>query len=321
MRKPRPLFRRRLGRVEMLEGRRMLATDLAQIAGVVMNDLENDGVGNVVAVGQQVELFLDNGKSTFGADDTSLGTTTTNGSGQYFFNGLVAGNYFVRINPTAGTQTLTGANVSALINFSAGEAMESTNLTIDDFNTAQSANVSTAGSTTATSADDGGVRDLYASIASGTSQIDLVSDFVGTGILNLASTVNVRGVARAVWDGADGNAATIRLYSGAGNYSEVDVTILDTDAAIDGDATESISIPFTSLVTVAGTGVNLSNVGAIEVEFDFDSAGFESLDAQVDVVGVAGVAVTLQSASNDEASAGLADVESRAGVYVLRGFA
>jgi uncharacterized repeat protein (TIGR01451 family) len=310
----------------MLEGRRMLATDLAQIAGVVMNDLENDGVGDIVAVGQQVELFLDNGNSTFGAGDTSLGTTTTNGSGQYFFNGLEAGNYFVRINPTAGTQTLTGANVSALINFSAGEAMGSTNLTIDDFNTAQSANASTAGSTTATSADganadDGGVRDLYASIASGAGQIDLVSDFVGTGILNLASTGNVRGVARAVWDGADGNAATIaasglsldlsnggantaivlnaaadragavvtiRLYSGAGNYSEVDVTILDTDAAIDGDAAESISIPFTSLVTAAGTGVNLSNVGAIEVEFDFDAAGFESLDAQVDVVGIVG---------------------------------
>lgn len=328
MRKPRPSYRRRLRRVEPLEGRRLLATDLAQIAGVVMNDLDNDGADDVVAVGQQVELFLDNGSTpgVFDAGDTSQGTTTTDAAGAYSFDNLVAGDYFVRINPTTGTQTRPSENVSSLISFNATEAMGSTNLTIDDFNTAQSASASSAGSLTGASADganagDGGVRDLEVAIASGAGQIDFVSDFVGTGILNLSSTGNVRGVARAVWDGADANASsidpsglsldlldsgansaielnasadragavvTIRLYSGAGNFSEANVTILDTDAAIDGDANESVSIPFTSFVTAGGTGADLSNVGAVEVEFDFDAPGFEALDAQIDVVGIVG---------------------------------
>ncbi|TWT99975.1 Serine-aspartate repeat-containing protein I precursor [Botrimarina colliarenosi] len=328
MRKPRPSYRRSLRHFELLEGRRLLATDLAQIAGFVRNDLDNDGVDDVVAVSQQVELFLDNGTTpgVFDLGDTSQGTTTTNASGAYSFDGLVAGDYFVRVNPTTGTQTRSGENVSALISFDATEAMGTTNLTIDAFDTAQSANASTAGLTTASDADgvnagDGGARDLLANIVSGSGEIALVSDFVGTGILNLATTGNVRGAASVVWDGADGDAetvdagglsldlsnsgansaielqaaadragasVTVRLYSGAGNVSEATVTIVDDDAAIDGDADESISIPFTSFTTVSGAGVDLSDVGAIEVEFDFDAPGFESLDAQVDVVGVLG---------------------------------
>ncbi|QDT70562.1 Serine-aspartate repeat-containing protein E precursor [Planctomycetes bacterium MalM25] len=327
MRKPKRPLRRPLTRFEMLEGRRLLATDLGQITGVVMNDLENDGAADVVAVGQQVELFRDDGDSVFDGGDMSQGTTTTNASGEYSFDNLVEGNYFVRINPTAGTQTRSGENVSALIPFDAMEVMGSTNLTIDEFSTAQSAIASTAGTNPSSSADganaaDGGVRDLFARIDSGSGVVDLTSDFVGTGILNLSTTGNVAGVANVVWDGADADAAnidtsglaidlldggnnsaiefaasadrlnsdvTIRIYSGATEASEATVTITDTDAAVDGDAAESITVLFSDLTNVAGmSAADLSAVTAIEVEFDFTQAGQESLDAQVDVVGIVG---------------------------------
>lgn len=332
MRKPRRSLRRPLTRFERLEGRRLLATDLGQITGVVMNDLENDGAGDIVAVGQQVELFLDNpGAGTVGVfdpSDLSQTTTTTDAAGAYSFDNLVAGNYFVRINPTAGTQTRTGEDVSALISFDATEAMGSTNLTIDDFATAQNTLASTAATNPNSSADvanggSGGVRDLFARIDSGAGEAEITSDFVGTGILNLSTTGNVAGIANVVWDGADGDATTIdtsgllldlldggnnsaieiqaaadradasvtiRLYSGPNNASEAAVTIVGPfDAAVDGDADESITIPFTSFAAVSGqSAADLSAVTAIEVEFDFTATGQESLDAQVDVVGVVG---------------------------------
>lgn len=326
MRKPNR-FRRPLTRFEMLEGRRLLATDLGQITGVVMNDLENDGVDDVVAVGQQVELFLDDGDGVFDGGDASQGTTTTDASGEYSFDNLIEGDYFVRINPTAGTQARSGENVSSLIPFDATEVMGSTNLTIDDFATAQTALASTAGTNPNSSADgananDGGARDLFARIDSGAGVVELTSDFVGTGLLNLSTTGNVAGIANVVWDGADGDATTIdtsglsldlldggnnsaiefaasadrlnsdvtiRLYSSPTQASEATVQIVDTDAAVDGDAAEAITVLFTDLTAVSGmTAVDLSAVTAIEVEFDFTEAGQESLDAQVDVVGVVG---------------------------------
>lgn len=327
MRKPNRPLRRPLTRFERLEGRRLLATDLGQITGVVMNDLENDGADDVVAVGQQVELFLDDGDSVFDGGDMSQGTTTTNALGEYSFDNLLEGNYFVRINPTAGTQTRPGENVSPLITFNATEVMGSTNLIIDDFATAQSADASTAltnpdSSPDGANATNGGVRDLFARIDSGSGRVLIESDFVGTGMLNLSTTGNVAGIANVVWDGADGDATTIdtsglsldllnggvnsaiefaasadrlnsnvtiRIYSGATEGSEAMVTITDTDAAVDGDAAESITVLFSDLTDVAGmTAADLSAVTAIEVEFDFTQAGQESLDAQMDVVGVVG---------------------------------
>ena len=325
MRKPFQSFRRL--RHETLEDRRLLATDLAQIAGVVSNDLNGDGTGTAFAAGVSVELFLDDGDNTFDSGDTSQGTDISDANGAYNFDNLEAGSYFVKITPPAGQQTRTNGDVSSLITFTAGEAAGSTNLTIDDFSTTQSVNAASGGSAVDTSADganadSGGVRDMRVALTAGIGQIDLVSDFVSTGFLNLSSTGNVNGIANVVWDGSDGSASTvdasglsldlsnggvnsallidaaadrtdsnvtIRLYSGAGNISEATVEILDDDAGIDGDAAESISIPFTSFNVISGTGVNFSNVGAIEVELDFQDVATQSgYDAQIDVVGVVG---------------------------------
>src|SRR5262245_44937834 len=88
---------------EPLEGRTLLASDLASITGIV-------SIGAPV-VGANVELFSDvDNDSLFepGADDgAAIATDLTDATGRYRFDDLIAGNYFVR-QPvqTVGTQDL-----------------------------------------------------------------------------------------------------------------------------------------------------------------------------------------------------------------------
>src|SRR5262245_24248061 len=113
-----PLSQRNL-QFEPLEGRALLATDLASITGIV-------SIGAPV-VGANVELFSDvdnDGLFEPGADDgAAIATDLTDATGRYRFDDLIAGNYFVR-QPvqTVGTQDL-GQFVSPQINISAAEAM------------------------------------------------------------------------------------------------------------------------------------------------------------------------------------------------------
>lgn len=225
MRKPRRSYRRNpLGRFEPLEGRRMLATDLAQIAGTVVTDLDNGAGADVDAVGQTVELFLDDGDNGFdpqdgGGGDVSQGTQVTNADGEYSFDNLVAGNYWVRINPTAGTQTRAGENVSALISFDATEAMGMINLTIDEFSVAQNATATRnsgqpipapANSADGVNATDGGPRDLRAVYSGGTAgEIRIAADDFDSNRLSIESGPGVTGTLRAVWDGTDADADAV----------------------------------------------------------------------------------------------------------------
>ena len=96
--------------LEPLETRTLLALDLAAIGGTAFVDLTDNGLtaDDTRISGATVELYRDNGDSTFStATDTLLGTTTTNASGVYRFastnaggllpaNTLTADNYFVR---------------------------------------------------------------------------------------------------------------------------------------------------------------------------------------------------------------------------------
>ncbi len=108
--------RRELGRklrVEHMEARRLLAGDLGSIAGNVFTDLLDNGISDgldTALVGTTVRLYLDGGNGTFdsnngtlGGDDALVGVPeTTDGSGNYRFDDLSAGKYFVEQAPATG---------------------------------------------------------------------------------------------------------------------------------------------------------------------------------------------------------------------------
>ncbi|QDT06501.1 Large cysteine-rich periplasmic protein omcB precursor [Rubripirellula lacrimiformis] len=112
----RKLNQRRL-RLEQMERRELMASDLGVIAGTAFVDQDNNGVqngteppvlvdggGNLVSVGTvgatgiQVQLFNDDGTTpgTLDGSDTLAGTTTTDANGLYRFDGLSVGSYFVQ---------------------------------------------------------------------------------------------------------------------------------------------------------------------------------------------------------------------------------
>ncbi len=323
-------------RFERLENRRLLATDLGEIAGTVLNDLQGDGItaNDVAAVGVPVSLFRDgNGNGIF--DDATTDpefspAVNTDASGNYRFTGLTEGTYFVQITPSSDQQVLVGGDMQT-VTFNATEAMGVTALTIDDFSTSQSVTatrlVSDVGTTDNSDADaantnDGGVRDLYVE-ATSVGNVTLTSFFGGSNVLSLESSSGTEGIARVTWDGTDGDGdavdpnnlsldfsdsganfgvlvrvsadskpgaeVTVRLTSGAGNTAEATTAILDQDGVFDGDDNEEIVIPFTAFTeNETGSGVDFSNVTAIELELDFRDPAINGLDARAEIVGVAG---------------------------------
>lgn len=326
-------------RHESLEMRRVLASDLGQIVGVVTNDLAGDGSSTIFAAGQTVELYLDDGDTTFdpvsgGGGDILQTTDTTDANGEYNFDGLVEGEYFVRIVPIAGTQSGSNASVSPLIPFDATEAMGSTNLTIDDFTATQTVSATRAVSDVGTISADGfvddgsivgGEQDIRVEVTDGVGDIEAESGFNnGTSIvLTVSSDSGVNGRVLATWDGDDDDGSTVdhgnlaldltqsgvnsafalniaadqtagtlilRMFSGSTNSSEAtfELTGVDTDGIINGSAGEDISIDFSSFTTVLGTGVDFTNVTALQLELDFTGSGENGLDAEVEVLGVVG---------------------------------
>lgn len=209
-------------RFESLEDRCLLATDLGQISGVVLNDLQNDSntANDSVVVGLPVTLFRDgnaNGVFDGAATDAQFGSATvTDASGEYTFTGLTEGTYFVQITPSADLQVLSGGDLQT-ITFNATEAMGITALTIDDFSTAQTVTASRTGgsvgvtdnsSADAANANAGGVRDLYVE-ATTVGNVTLTSQFGGGNVLSIESSSGTEGIARVTWDGTDGDGDTV----------------------------------------------------------------------------------------------------------------
>lgn len=106
--------RRELGRklrVENMEARRLMAGDLGSITGNVVTDLTDNGFdgGDTAIVGTNVHLYRDGGNTVFnsnlgtaGGDDVFIGTDVSDGSGNYRFNNLPAGRYFIEQAPATG---------------------------------------------------------------------------------------------------------------------------------------------------------------------------------------------------------------------------
>lgn len=102
---------------EPLESRQMLAADAAEIVGIVRTDLQGDGISNndVVLAGATVTLYRDNGNGSYDSSDVQLASEATNSLGQYSFDGLEAGTYFVKVTLPPALQFKPGTDTQKVI--------------------------------------------------------------------------------------------------------------------------------------------------------------------------------------------------------------
>lgn len=204
---------------ESLESRTLLAGDMAEITGLVLNDLQGDGnAGNdIAAPGVTVRLYRDGGDGTFnngGGDDSPvLSPRTTDSSGRYSFAGVSAGTYFVQITPPSDQHTRPGGNVSTVV-VSANDAEGAEGRKIDDFDSLQRVVAtpplpSVESSLQLDSGVLGGQRDMHVQLTEGTDPYSEVSLTSAMGLLRLASDTAVTGNAKVIWDGVDTDAINV----------------------------------------------------------------------------------------------------------------
>ena len=310
---------------ETLERREMLAADMAEIIGVVRTDLQGDGnaSNDVVVAGAIATLYRDGGDGIFGTDDTAIGSPiTTDSNGQYRFDQVGAGKYFVQISLPSHLQFHPGDDVREVV-ISADEGDGITGPTIDGFTTLQVVEASpplpsSAPSQLLDSAVLGGQRDIWVELTQSTNPISSVALASSGGNLYLASGPGTTGNAKVVWDGVDSSALivnptglggidltkfegntmtgialtsgadhpdskiTMRIYTDANNWSEFTTTVPESPGGV---ATGQATFNFDDVPTAsAGTGADFTNVGALELTFE----GVSAVDGQVALVGLVG---------------------------------
>lgn len=318
---------------EMLEGRAMLATDLGIISGIVYRDATGNGftAGEQVS-GATINLYTDDGDNVFepGAGDVVAMTATTNASGQYRFEPLSAGDYWVeQPSQTAGGVLLSAQN-SSLISFSALEAQGSAGTTIDSFSAPNPSitaafppvgNISFAVASVPSIL--GGERDLLVELTSAVGAGDQVSLAGTVGAVTWAATLAAQGRYVDVWDGIDGSGSTIaftglggvnltsggadrfrmligtdqagstarlRVYTDANNWSQQTIAIPNAPSS---ELLFKIS-DFTTGGGAAGPAT-FSNAGAIEMQIDTTVDG---TDGQVTFLGMFGPTIKSSDFSN-----------------------
>jgi len=312
---------------ETLEPREMLAADMAEIVGVVRTDLQGDGIASndTVVVGATAALYRDGGNNVFdggSGDDALVSSVNTDASGQYRFDQIGAGRYFVKVTLPADLQFRPGADVKEVV-VAADEGDGITGPTIDGFSTFQvvQATPPLPASDPATQLDSavlGGERDLYVELTSSENPVSSVSLASSGGKLYFASGSGVTGTAKVVWDGADGNGQLVnptglggidltqdngntmtgialtsgadhpnakimmRIYTDANNWSEFEATVPES---VGGAASGQAIFHFDDVPTAkSGNGADFTNVGALELTFQ----GVSAVDAQVTLVGLVG---------------------------------
>jgi len=309
---------------ESLEPRVLLATDMAEIIGVVLNDLQGDGnaSNDVVVAGAGVTLYRDGGNGSLGADDTEVESTVTSASGNYRFDQVGAGRYFVKVSLPSDLQFRAGEDVRE-VNISADEGDGIVGPTIDGFTTLQVVEASPPlpSSEPASLRDDavlGRERDMWVELTESHNPISSVALASSGGHLYVASGPGATGNAKVVWDGVDGDGLlvnptglggidltehagntmtgialtsgadhpnakiTIRIYSDADNWSEFTTTVPESAG---GAATGQAVFYFSDVPTASsGRGADFAHVGALELTFE----GVSALDGQVSLVGLVG---------------------------------
>ncbi len=205
--------RRRTLRLEPLESRSLLsATIPGTISGVAFYDPTGSGqltAGDTRLSGVTVELYRNGGDQQFdngGGDNTLIGTTTTNTSGQYSFTGLSAGYYFVEQLPATGYVLPSGQNV-ALVQITNASLSGTTGVVIDSFSaTTQTAGAAYPSGTTGTSYSTaseaiGGARDMFVQLTSAHGAVTLGADSTTPDALDFTTGPGAVGTGQVVWQG------------------------------------------------------------------------------------------------------------------------
>lgn len=225
------LVNQRRLRVELMESRALMASDLGSISGRVFTDANDNGAflaPDVVIAGATVTLFRDGGNGTFdngAGDDTLVGTDVSDASGLYSFDGLTANGtsnqiYFVRQTAVSGQLQRTGQTVQT-VTITPAEAAGTAGTEIDDFDTTiqnvvANTGTPTDGNTAVTAVGEaiGGERDLVVNHTAGANNVTAA---VNGGILSVSSDAGTSGNAIITYDGTDGNATTINNTNGLNN--------------------------------------------------------------------------------------------------------
>lgn len=318
-------------RVESLERRQLMASDLGAISGTVYTDLTDNGLtgDDALLSNVTVRLYRDGGNATFdngGSDDTLVGTTTTNVSGVYRFNDLIAGTYYVQQAAATGVIQRTAETVKT-ITITPTQAAGTAGTTIDAFTTSQTLTANSIGSPVtdvqAAAEAIGGQRELFANLTAGAS-IDLISNAATAGILEFNTSPTGAGTRIITYDGTGESDATVvdgtglggidltnggndiafrftagadqnggnllvRVYSSATDFSQATVPIDNTGGA----ATATLIARFANFTTAGGAGADFTNVNAIQIEFSVAAS-----DGQLDLIETVGRSVTTSNAAN-----------------------
>lgn len=313
-----------------MERREVLAVDIGAIAGVAFIDQAGDGSslgdppvlvdssGDLVAPGTpgaqgiQVQLFEDtNTNGEFDGADLLVGTDITDLEGNYRFDNLSPGDYFVQqqsvpqlngpavtpvtVSNDGGVRTaliddysLTTQNVSAM----AGETESDSSLASESIGGERDIVVSNTAAT--------GRLEVLVDAASDTLSIGSLGDAVGTAIIQydgIDGTValdatGLGGVSLAggmVGDDAEANAGLIVLAR-ADNAGDVLFITIHTDESNSSSATIPLPDEPTNLIetfvrfsefnVATGSGADFNNVGAIELSIGLSA----NTDARVSIV-------------------------------------
>ncbi|MBM4001093.1 MAG: DUF11 domain-containing protein [Planctomycetes bacterium] len=332
----RPSTRLALLGFETLESRVPLAvTNLGAIEGRVYDDATGNGYGAGEEIaGAAIQLFQDDGDGVFDAGDTNLAADLSDANGMYRFDGLTAGNYFVRQPAQViGADTLF-EDVSALITISSAQAAGTAGSNIDTFNTTSQAvtalfpALTTDSDASVAPESVGGERDLYVELTSASGTLTLDVNGITTSILEFQASATATGTRLVTWDGADSNATTldpiglggidltdsgdstgieltvgadqnngqitVNIHTDGANYSTAVIDIPNTGGA----ATETVYTALSSFAVGGGTGADFTNVGAIELRI----TGVAAVDGQLDLIRMLGPTVTTRDFANFESA-------------------
>jgi len=205
---------------ESLEVRRVLATDLASIAGTVFSDQTDNGLtgDDTFVASAVVNLYRDGGNGIFesaggtSGDDTFVNTDTTDAVGGYRFDGLTVGTYFVEEVVPVSFIARTNGNVQTVI-IDATDVQGRVGVSVDDFSATNQ--IATANSGTPTAPNPlaatealGGERDLLVEYVSGAFDAELRASNISSSLI-ISSDTGTIGNYSVVWDGADGDATTV----------------------------------------------------------------------------------------------------------------
>ncbi|MFK7736190.1 MAG: SdrD B-like domain-containing protein [Pirellulaceae bacterium] len=315
-------LRRKL-RVEAMESRRLLASDLGAIEGNVFTDLTEDGldVGDTAINGATVRLYNDvNTDGALDVGDTLITSQTTDASGDYLFADLAIGQYLVEQVAVTGQLQRAVETVKA-INIADDSGTQT--LVVDNFETVTTPDpLAAAAGATATDQQTGlateiiGLERDVEVINDGGSGSNLQFDIDPGGLVIIDAGVATTGDVFVTYDGADGSASTIghnlggidltandgrgfefRVGSQVGSFLTVEVysgdnltassrqLVIPTTAG--GAATEDLFFAFADFTQLGGAGASadFTNVSAIRFHADVAAAD----DVSIDFVGIQGL--------------------------------